>query len=218
MPGWETLSPLKIAIEKSAFQCKPGQALCTYKLKTEPFYKWLAENYPVPGSEHDGTWYEATHPNELMNEDITIVYGFDLTEKRRITRRAGILGVMGYYTEFPLINIGCITDISECGIKKPCVYETQKHANCIGCLKAGRQHWYLVYCQHPAIFAEALAAEDQIGHSIIKEVFLEELLPVFQQMKTRGITLQDVEQPQTFWARVRRELADDNAPPCECAT
>lgn len=203
MPGWETLSPLKIAVAKGGFQYRPGQALCTYNLKTAPFYRWLKENYPVP--------------NGGTNKEITLVYGFDLTESHRITRRSNILGVMGYLTEFPLIVKGCISDISECGLEKPCVYENQKHANCIGCLKAGRQHWYLVYCQYPALFAEALAAEEQIGYSIIKGVFLEELLPTFQQMKARGITPQDIEQPQTFWARVRRELTDEPALPCECA-
>ncbi len=187
MPGWETLTPLKIALAKKGFQYKPGQALCTYNLKTLPFYKWLADNFP--------------------DRDCVIVYGFDSTERHRMERRASILAAMGYKAEFPLAQDGhTVRAIEELGIKRPCTYANQKHANCAGCLKAGRQHWYWVYCLHPAIFKEALAAEAQIGHSIIKGIYLEKLAPTFQRMKEKGIEPQDTERPQAFWARVRREI------------
>lgn len=82
MPGWETLTPLKIAVAKKGFQYKPGQALCTYYLKTLPFYNWLAENFPA--------------------RDCVIVYGFDQSEQHRVERRSSILAAMGYATAFPL--------------------------------------------------------------------------------------------------------------------
>ena len=82
MPGWERLTPLKIAVAKKAFQTQPGQALCTYNLKTLPFYKWLANNFPA--------------------HDCTIVYGFDAAEKNRMERRTKLLQSMGYSTFYPL--------------------------------------------------------------------------------------------------------------------
>ena len=47
MEGWETKTPLKICKELGGFKFRNGPVLCTYKLKTEPFHKWLKENYPV---------------------------------------------------------------------------------------------------------------------------------------------------------------------------
>lgn len=187
MEGWGTLTPLRVAVKKKAFQTQPGQALCTHYLKTLPFYKWLADNFPA--------------------RDCVIVYGFDPAEKTRIERRAKMLGDMGYSTDFPLAHgTHAIVDIAQLGIQKPSTYAYQKHANCAGCLKAGRQHWYLVYCLHPAIFDEAIAAEATIGHSIIKGVYLKELVPLFQKMQAADIKPQDIERPQSFWARVRREI------------
>ena len=190
MASWENLTPLKIAVMKKGFQYKPGQALCTYYLKTQPFYSWLSDNFPA--------------------RDCVIVYGFDGGEQHRADRRESALAAMGYRTEFPLLpGDHVITDIETIGIKRPCTYATQKHANCAGCLKAGRQHWYWVYCQHPAIFEEAMAAEIYIGHSIIKGIYLDELLPLFQRMEDYGIAPQDIERPQTFWARVKRKMKEE---------
>jgi hypothetical protein len=81
-----------------------------------------------------------------------------------------------------------------------------KHANCVGCLKAGRQHWYVVYCLYPEVFAKAVEAERIIGHSIIKGAFLSELIPKFRAMQEHGIVPSEKEQPQTFWARVKKVL------------
>ena len=78
---------------------------------------------------------------------------------------------MGYKTEYPLANWErTIFNTEEIGISKPVTYRIYKHANCIGCLKAGRQHWYVVYCLRPDIF-NLKEAEKEIGYSIIKDVF-----------------------------------------------
>lgn len=191
MEGWETMTPIRLAASKKAFQYRPGQALCTYYLKTLPFYDWLADNFP--------------------QRDCVIVYGFDQNEQHRAQRRAIILGNMGYKTEFPLLqNPAAITDIEDAlGIKKPCVYANQKHANCAGCLKAGRQHWYWVFRMRPDIFEKAKNAEAHIGHSIIKGVYLCNLEPLFLRMEDYGIEPQDTERAQTFWARVKKKMKED---------
>jgi len=64
---------------------------------------------------------------------------------------------------------------------------------------------------------EAKAAEDYIGHSIIKGIYLAELEPKFKAMQHRGIVPTDRINAATFWAQVRRELGkDDECRPCEC--
>lgn len=206
MPGWETETPLKICKRKQAFKIELSKVPCTYNLKTLPFQKWLKENYP-------GT-------AEKPNEDIVVLYGFDATEPHRIQRRSGIMAVMGYRTDYPLAFWErTIQNIEEIGIKRPATYETFKHANCKGCLKAGRQHWYAVYCLYPKIFKEAVETKKEIGHSIIKGVWLEDLIPQFRTMRKLGIVPGDKMKPQTFWAMVKKKIkeSEEDNRPCECA-
>lgn len=206
MEGWETKTPLRICKEMGGFKFGNGPVLCTYKLKTEPFHKWLKENYPVEKGK--------------VREDIRIVYGFDREETNRIQRRTGVMINQGYKCEFPLAfwerTIGKTEDI---GIERPKVYETHRHANCIGCLKAGKQSWYLVYCKYPSLWEEAKETENEIGYSILKDMFLEELEPKFQQMKCRGIVPSEKMKPQRFWAEVEKALPLEgqlSMLPCEC--
>ena len=207
MPGWETKTPLRVCRELGGFKFGNGPTLCTTKLKTEPFYKWLKENYPVE--------------KRKVRDDIRIVYGFDKEETNRIQRRIGVMINQGYKCEFPLAfwdrTLSCTEDI---GIKRPNVYELYRHANCKGCLKAGKQSWYLVFCLHPELWEEAKETEREIGFSILKDTFLEELEPKFKQMKCRGIVPTEKVGSQKFWSEVKKALPEDgqlSILPCECA-
>jgi len=205
MDGWETSSPLKICRNIKAFKVGNGTALCTNRLKTGPFNKWLKDNYPVAKGE--------------IREDITILYGFDKEETSRIQRRIGVLISQGYKTDYPLAFWDrTISDTNEIGIKKPITYKLFRHANCIGCLKAGKQQWYLVYCLYPAIWNEAIETEKAIGYSILKDVYLDELEQKFKVMKCKGIIPSEGIKQQTFWAMVRKELPDGGENlPCDCS-
>lgn len=108
-----------------------GQALCTNRLKTAPFYDYLGGEFP-PFS----TLFED-------QKDCIIYYGFDAKETDRMQRRSSILGAMGYKTSYPIAHRELrITVTNQIGIKPPSTYDTFIHANCIGCLKAGLLHWY----------------------------------------------------------------------------
>ena len=112
MPGWETKTPLRVTKELKGFQFKPGQALCTYNLKTKPFYKWLEENC-------------------TDKENWTVYYGFDAEEDHRISRRRMLMRSSGYKTEFPLAEWErTIYSTEEIGIEPPRTYKIFKHANC----------------------------------------------------------------------------------------
>lgn len=59
-----------VCVEARAFRANNGQELCTSRLKTGLFMKWLSLNVP--------------------EKDAVIYYGFDANEQRRIQRRSRI--------------------------------------------------------------------------------------------------------------------------------
>jgi len=200
MLGYETTPPLEVCKKKAGFSAGTHQTFCTYELKTKPFYDFLEK---VPKS-----------------KEIHILYGFDENEPERINRRTDIIRAMGYTPEFPLADWNrTIERTEDAGIQRPSTYGTYKHANCTGCLKAGKQHWYCVYCLRPDIFEEAKQAESQIGYSIIKGVFMEELEPVFREMQQKKrITPTDKGNASTFWAKVKEALPEQESLfPCDCS-
>lgn len=201
MPGWDTKDQFDVVMDAGAFKVGNGTALCTNRLKTAPFMSWLKDEFPAG--------------------DCVLYYGFDANEKARIQRRAQIMGVQGYATEFPLATWErTIKSTKEIGIDPPMTYGVFNHANCIGCLKAGRQHWYVVYCTRPDIWAKGKAAEDDIGYTIIKGVSLLELEPMFEKMRLAGVKASEKIQPSTFWAQAKKVIAEMEADtaniPCDC--
>lgn len=207
-PRWEEWDQFDVVRHAGAFQWKPGQALCTARLKSEPFEEWC-ETFAPPGS-------------------AIFYYGFDAGEGVRIQRRASILAAKGYETAFPLAHWRrTIQSTRELGVEPPLTYSRFRHANCAGCLKAGRQHWYVVFRTRPDVWAKARHAEDVIGHTIINGVSLEELEPLFADMQRAGIEPTEHVPQQSFWAEARRAvkavralpvLADEkpDARPCDC--
>ena len=203
MEGWETKTPIRVCRELGGWKFGNSPILCTTKLKTEPFNKYLKEN-----------WSD-------KKDQVTILYGFDANEKARIQRRSSILGQQGYKTDYPLAFWErTIEKTEDIGIKRPTVYELHRHGNCFGCLKAGMQSWYLVYCLHPEIWKEAVEAEEEIGYSILKDKFLSELEPKFKQMKCRGIVPSEKKGAKKFWSEVEKALPIEGQIswiPCDCS-
>lgn len=202
-PQWDVKDQFDVVMDAMAFKVGKGTALCTNRLKTAPFEKYLKENF--------------------SNKDCIIYYGFDKAEKARIQRRIGVLAAQGYKTDFPLAlwpENDLISSTKEVGIEPPNTYGVFKHANCTGCLKAGKQHWYIVYLTRKDIWEKAKLAEEIIGYSIIKEAYLEELEEDFAAMKCLGITTTEHELGVTFFARVRKLFKnieeDGDSKPCEC--
>lgn len=208
-PRVEEWDQFDVVRHARAFKVGDGSELCTSRLKTEPFKQWL-KTYVPPG-------------------EAVIVYGFDANERDRIQRRAGILGAMGYETAFPLAHWPrTIFSTKEIGIEPPLTYAQFKHANCIGCLKAGKQHWYVVWCTRPDIWQRAKDAEEDIGYTIHDGVSLEELEEDFAAMQAAGVVPTEHVPQQTFWAearkRVRLKVINESqlslafTKPCECVT
>lgn len=206
-PSWETKDQFDVVVDAKAFKVGNGTALCTHRLKTQPFEKYLKEFHP--------------------EKEVVLYYGFDANEQHRIQRRKQILGVQGYASDYPLALWAdrTIQSTRDVGIEPPNTYSLFKHANCTGCLKAGKQHWYLVYLHRQDLWQKAKSAEDEIGYSILKEGELMTLEPLFEQMKEAEITTTEHENANTFFARVQKTLkqlplleTDNDVKPCECFT
>jgi hypothetical protein len=203
-PDWETKDQFDVVIEAGAFKVGNGTALCTNRMKTRPFEDWLKVN--------------------ASQEDV-ICYGFDPKEKARIQRRSSHLASLGFRTDFPLAlwTERTIAATEEIGILRPNTYSLFKHGNCAGCLKAGKQHWYVVYCTRPDRWEKGKFAEEEIGYTIIKGTSLEALEPMFERMREIGIQPTEHIPAATFWADVKKrlkvEIVEDEAlVPCECAS
>lgn len=187
MKDWETTTPLDVCVKHRAFtgNGNRGNTICTYHLKTAPFYHWLKEFYPVRKG--------------CMRKDVCFLYGFQ-DEPKRLSRRIDKMSSMGYLTDYPLTwKERTCNEIEEIGIKRPRTYGTFRHANCCGCLKAGASHFYAVYCLRPDLFYEAVKAERIIGHSIIKGRYLSELEYEFRRMKSNGVVPTDATCCHSFW-------------------
>jgi 3'-phosphoadenosine 5'-phosphosulfate sulfotransferase (PAPS reductase)/FAD synthetase len=202
--SWEQATPIEVCKDAGAWKVGSGQILCTNRLKTAPFKRWLAKHDP-----------EGKH---------IYMYGFDDTkaERARAVRREQIMAVDGYKTAFPLIHWGelAITDTRDIGIEPPMVYNRFKHANCIGCLKAGWQHWYIVFCERPDIWEEAKTAEDVIGYAIHKDkkgpVYLEDKEQLFIDMRKVGIVPTEHVTPSKFWHDAKKQVAKMQANISQC--
>ena len=145
---WDTETPISLCVKAGTWVNPANRTiLCTNRLKTAPFYDWLAENY---------------------NDGDVVYYGFDANEPARITRRANIMGESGYKTDYPLALWAdrTIHSTDEIGIAKPTAYSLFNHANCIGCLKAGWQHWYVIYCNYPDVYQQLIDGEAAIGYAV----------------------------------------------------
>ena len=202
-----TQDQFDVCVEAQAFKVDAGPELCTARLKTEPFHNWLDANVP--------------------DKDCIIYYGFDNTEREivRMQRRTGIMAAKGYRTDYPLAlwNERTILATEEVGIVRPSTYEVFTHGNCVGCLKAGWQHWYIVYCTRSDIWAKAKWAEDEIGHSIHhdgdEQIYLSDMESKFEAMRQAGIPATEHIPQQRFWAQSNRIVNIKQlqiTTPCEC--
>lgn len=145
-------------INKERYLNGPFGAKCTEMLKIRPRLIW-----------------------EEGKKNLTYVWGYDATEERRAK------GVMdrfpGYTHRFPLIERGltkedCHGMAQDIGVKRPYMYELgYPNNNCVGCVKGGMGYWNKIRKDFPETFALRARQEREIGHTCIKDVYLDELDP-----------------------------------------
>lgn len=199
--NFSTMDQFDVSIEAKAFKTRSIPAICTNRLKTAPFEKYLLENH--------------------KDKNAIIYYGFDKNEQVRINRRIGHLAFLGFKSDYPLATwTRTVISTTDIGILPPNTYNKFKHANCVGCIKAGKQHWYIVYLTRPDIFNKAKNTEEIIGHSIMKNGYLSEIEKEFETWRKAGLTTTEHEDGRTFAARARKACpqieCDKDEKPCEC--
>ena len=84
----------------------------------------------------------------------------------------------------------------------------------MGCLKGGKQHWYVTYVHRRDLFEKALRTEIELGYSIIKGITMEELEPLFSKMLESSENIPSGK----FWSQAKKILkqSDEDQKPCEC--
>lgn len=137
----------------------PYGAPCTRILKKEVRKKWEWEN----GKNH------------------TYVWGLDCNEKDRAER---IVETMTEQThEFPLIEHNLTKQdvhaiAQKLGLKRPVMYDMgYNNNNCIGCVKGGMGYWNKIRVDFPDVFEKRAKLERELGGTMIKGVYLDELEP-----------------------------------------
>lgn len=206
MKDWESKDQFDVSIEAKAFKTKDTPAICTNRLKTGPFMEYL---------------------KNVDKQNTIIYYGFDENEQERINRRALIMFEFGFQTDYPLadwVHLP-VKNTIDIGILPPLHYSNFKHANCVGCLKGGMQHWYVTFCTRPDIYKKAKDAEAIIGYSIIKGFFLKDLECKFERMLRLNIEPTEHIPFQKFWADSKKVLnipsslnLEEFYKPCSCST
>lgn len=198
-----------VCIDKKGFKVpNTSDAFCTFKLKTEPFYKYLQLNH--------------------ADQNCIIYYGYDPKEIARKNKKISVMGLSGWNVEFPLMDWDCtIKSTKEIGIEPPIQYSTYKHANCAGCLKAGIQHWYVTYCSRPDVYAKASQTESKLGYTILRKSIQGKLIPfsleqfgaIFSEMRAAGIPATEHYPPQRFKKALKIHGVDEMKKhmPCDCA-
>lgn len=207
------------------------QILCTALLKTQPFNEFLKtiekDNtcvyYGFDEKELNRVERRKTILNDMdLDSDFPLaLWGNGKFEKLlKYLKKEGsnaefIASVEGFESKDHIERT--IFSTKEIGIEPPNTYNIYKHANCKGCLKAGKQHWYVVYCTDYEIYQMGKDSEEKMGHSFGKE-FLKDLEPTFKKMKEIGIPANEHIPRGKFWKSAKKYLTCDiiDLFPCEC--
>ena len=118
---------------------------------------------------------------EYGKKDLTYIWGYDLEETHRAERIQEAFPQ--YKHEFPLIERflykqDCHALLRKLGIQRPEMYNLgYRNNNCIGCVKGGMGYWNKIRIDFPEVFKSRAEQERIVGHSCIKDCFLDELDP-----------------------------------------
>lgn len=159
--------PIDVVL-KTGYVNGPEGARCTLELKKNVRYM-LEEHYTA----------------DLFNDTIcnNQIFGYEF-DRKQVNRAIRFL--QQYPTAkplFPLIEKGltkdnCAAILMNAGIKLPTMYGLgYSNNNCIGCVKGGAGYWNKIRKHFPLAFNRMAAAERAVGHTCIKNTFLDELNP-----------------------------------------
>lgn len=113
------------------------------------------------------------------------VFGFTSEEQERLDRMIDAnadVRVWPVLIEKGLDKGACLALVERAGIELPVMYKMgYDHNNCIGCVKAGAWYWNKIRVDFPETFARMQAAEELLGHPMLrvskKNIWLRDLDP-----------------------------------------
>lgn len=146
-------------IEGERFINSPYGAPCTKYLKRLVRKEWESKN---PG------WHQ-------------YVWGYDSNELKRAERLQDSMSDYEHY--FPLIENNltkedCHKIANNLGLRRPYLYDLgYPNNNCVGCVKGGMGYWNKIRIDFPEVFRRMAVLEREIGRTVIKGVYLDELEP-----------------------------------------
>lgn len=114
------------------------------------------------------------------NEIFAQVFGFEYS-KKEINRAVRFKEQNDVNPLFPLINkkinkAGCMDIIGKAGIELPEMYKLgYSNNNCVGCVKGGKGYWNKIRNDFPEQFERMAKVERIVGHTCIKNQYLDEL-------------------------------------------
>lgn len=121
--------------------------------------------------------------------NLTYVWGFDAKEKNRAERTVEANPQAKH--EFPLIDNNLSKEDvhglfeRKFDFKRPLMYDLgYPNNNCIGCVKGGMGYWNRIRKDFPEVFESRSKLEREVGYSILKNVYLDELDPTKGNMNT----------------------------------
>lgn len=120
---------------------------------------------------------------ELKSQGIDIItslVGFSSVEWKRVQRTTMRAERDGYKIRFPVIEEKvtkqqCADWCMSLGVKPSSMYTWSDHANCLGCVRAGKAYWLAVAANEPEVFAQRAALETEFGHTFIGDTTLIQL-------------------------------------------
>lgn len=119
--------------------------------------------------------------DKYVRSDDTKVLGMTADERPRIDRittRYPDERFLWVLADCGITKDECFGILSAANIKLPAMYHLgYDHNNCIGCVKGGAGYWNKIRRDFPAVFKRRAEIERDIGASILKDVYLDELDP-----------------------------------------
>lgn len=149
-------NPMEV-YSKTRFLNGPSGARCTLELKKK--VRWEIEDELV-------VWKGQ-------------VFGFDISEEKRFKRfreQNPKTKALAPLISMNLNKASCLALLQREGIEIPAMYKLGFHNNnCIGCVKGGKGYWCAIRKHFPDVFNSMAKIEREIGHSCIKDCYLDEL-------------------------------------------
>ena len=145
-------------INKTRYVNGVGGARCTLELKKNVRYE-LEKKFKIE--------------NQIFGFEYSVK---EINRAKRFSEQYPNANALFPLIENKLSKNECAGILQKAGIEIPAMYKLgYNNNNCIGCVKGGKYYWNQIKKDFPETFEDMSKAERNVGHSCIKNIFLDEL-------------------------------------------